>query len=88
MKDCTTEEFWQQMRRPGFVRLSLRIGQCGADKFYCETPPELIPGFMRERMREVLEWTGATPQELECFDKGLPLPQRKSPWQRIKEMFK
>lgn len=35
-----TEAFWQQMCRPGFIRLSLHAGVNGRDLFFVTVPPE------------------------------------------------
>lgn len=39
-----TEEFWLQMCRPGFLRLSQHSGANGAERFVTAVPPEHIPG--------------------------------------------
>ena len=44
--NCDTKTFWQKMCSPGFVRLGLNHGAIGADYFYTEQPPELVPGFL------------------------------------------
>lgn len=44
---CSTEQFWQAMCRPSFVRTSRHMGQIGLGQFSCTTPPEDVPGFMR-----------------------------------------
>lgn len=40
-----TKDFWQQMCRSGFVRLSLGCGVNGRDLFFVTIPPEHVPGF-------------------------------------------
>lgn len=80
---CTTEQFWQAMCRPNFVRTGLHTGIIGLGQFYCEAPPEQQEGFLLAKRRETMVLLGAGAYELAKFDaaaKGLPPPPM--PWSR------
>lgn len=52
----STEEFWQLMCNPSFVRVDMHTGRVGALFVEVETPPEAIPGFMRQKIEEAVGW--------------------------------
>lgn len=44
---CTTDDFWRQMCRPAFIRVSPHVGRIGATVYAVRVPPEHVPGFMQ-----------------------------------------
>jgi len=78
---CSPDGFWLRMCSPGFIRTSLHTGRDGVLRFWCETAPEEIPGFVAERMRKTMVAIGASEYEMRCFVaavSGLAPPPK--PW--------
>jgi len=64
----TTEEFWDTMCKPKFVRLSLLSGVIENTIYTCLVAPEQTPGFMQKKINDVMALLGVGP--LECTTKG------------------
>jgi hypothetical protein len=56
-----TEEFWQAMEKPGFIRISMTSGCCGRTRYFTDTPPEYVDGFIEGKTRAVAHILGDPP---------------------------
>lgn len=75
---CDTDEFWKEMCRPGFVRLSNNCGANGEVFFHTAIPPELVPDFMCNILDSiVLNLSLKMPRKRWYSLERLPWPWRK-----------
>lgn len=51
----STEQFWQLMRHPCFIRETLNKSACQGDEYYCSNPPEKVEGFIPAKMQKSID---------------------------------
>jgi len=58
MKACCTDEFWDKMCSPRFIRTSHYCGRIGNYSFLCLRPPEDVDGFLASKIGGIFKALG------------------------------
>lgn len=57
-----TNNFFSLMCHPRFVRLSMHYGRVDSTVIFCMRPPELVPGYLQERLNYVRSLVADAPR--------------------------
>lgn len=56
--NVTTEEFWDKMGSPKFIRLDLYRGRIANTVYHTSDPPERVEGFLENKIHQTLQHLG------------------------------
>ena len=58
MEKISTEQFWEKMKSPAFIRTGLYSGKIDNNVYTCDVPPEKVRGFIESKVRLVQKHLG------------------------------
>jgi len=58
LRHLSSEQFWEKMKSPGFIRLDRHHGRIGNEDYYCSIPPEDTEDFFENLFVGILSNLG------------------------------
>ena len=56
--NVNTNEFWELMKSARFIRTGPKSGMINGKLYYVESPPESVPGFIKQKIEKTLKSFG------------------------------